>query len=177
MIKLRLQLLTVAVVMTAATVSAFAASDKATIKNALSAAPAEVAKNASVMTWDMKTLRKGTNGFTCMPDDTSTPNANDPMCLDKNGMAWLQALMSKKDPPPGVGFGYMLQGGGNADNSDPFATKPPDGKWDKDGPHVMIFGAKEAMAAYPQPKKHPDPTAPYVMFPGMPYAHLMIPVK
>ena len=71
----------------------------------------------------------------------------------------------------------MLQGGGNADNSDPFATKPPDGKWDQDGPHVMIFNIKEAAANYPQPKSHPDPTAPYVMFPGTPYAHLMVPVK
>ncbi len=152
------------------------ADDAEVIKNALSAAPAAVANNASVMTWDMKTLKEGTNGFTCMPDDGATPTPG-PMCLDKNGMAWLQALMAKKDPPPGVGFGYMLQGGGSADNSDPYATKPPDGKWDKDGPHVMIFGAETAMASYPQPKAHPDPSAPYVMYPGTPYAHLMLSVQ
>ena len=153
-----------------------AESDADMIKSALSAAPEAVAKNASVMTWDMKSLKEGTNGFTCMPDDHAAPNP-EPMCLDKNGMAWLQAVMTKKEPPLGVGFGYMLQGGGSADNSDPYATKPPDGKWDKDGPHVMIFGAEATMASYPQPKAHPDPTAPYVMYPGTPYAHLMIPVQ
>lgn len=157
--------------------SALAASDEEIIKNALSAAPESVAKGASVVTWDMKTLKEGTNGFTCLPDDSSTPNADDPMCLDKGGLAWLHAIMEKKEPPPEVGFGYMLRGGGNADNSDPFATKPPDGKWDLDGPHVMVFNVKEAAAGYPQPKSHPDATQPYVMYPGTPYAHLMIPVK
>jgi len=161
----------------AGTPSALAASDAEVIKNAISAAPEAVGMNAAVMTWEMKPLREGTNGFTCMPDDPTTPNANDPMCLDKNGMAWLHALMDKKEPPPGVGFGYMLQGGGSASNSDPYATKPPDGKWDMDGPHVMIFNLKKAAANYPQPKKHPDATAPYVMYPGTPYAHLMVPVK
>ena len=31
--------------------------------------------------------------------------------------------------------------------------------------------------AYPQPKSNPDVTQPYVMYPGTPYAHLMMPVK
>lgn len=155
---------------------AHADSDADIIKSALSAAPEAIAKNASVMTWDMKSLKEGTNGFTCFPDDHAA-QVPEPMCLDKGGMAWLQGIMTKKEPAPGMGFGYMLMGGGNADNSDPFATKPPDGKWDKDGPHVMLFGAQEAMASYPQPKAHPDTTAPYVMYPGTPYAHLMMPVQ
>jgi hypothetical protein len=156
---------------------AAAASDEEIIKNAESAAPASVAKNAAVMTWDMKTLREGTNGFTCMPDDTSTTTINDPMCVDKNGLAFIMAVMAKKEPPPGVGFDYMLQGGGSASNADPYATHV-DGKWEPDdGPHVMIFGAKEALDAYPQPKSNPDVTQPYVMYPGTPYAHLMMPVK
>jgi hypothetical protein len=157
--------------------AALAASDAEIIKNAEAAAPATVAKNATVMTWDMKTLREGTNGFTCMPDDTSTTTINDPMCVDKNGLAFIMAIMAKKEPPPGVGFGYMLQGGGSASNADPYAT-PVDGKFEPDdGPHVMIFGAKEALEAYPQPKSNPDVTQPYVMYPGTPYAHLMMPVK
>jgi hypothetical protein len=172
--RLHLNVLIVAFCVVGST-SALAASDQEIIANAISAAPAAVGKDATVMTWDMKTLKEGSNGFTCLPDDTTTPNANDPMCLDKNGMAWLHAVMDKKDPPPGVGFGYMLMGGGSADNSNPFATQPPDGKWDLDGPHVMIFNAN--MAGYPEPKAHPDVTAPYVMYPGTPYAHLMMPVK
>jgi hypothetical protein len=175
--RFRSELLLATVVIAASTACAFAASDQEVIENALSAAPAAVAKDAAVVNWDMKSLKEGTNGFTCMPDDTSTPNSNDPMCMDKNAMAFLHAVMEKKEPPPGVGFGYMLKGGGNANNSDPFATAPPDGKWDLDGPHVMIFGAGEAMAGYPQPKAHPEANAPYVMYPGTPYAHLMMPVQ
>src|SRR5262245_9951308 len=78
--------------------SALAASDEEIIKNALSAAPEAVAKDAAVVTWEMKSLREGTNGFTCLPNDPSTPNADDPMCLDKNAMAWMHALMDKKEP-------------------------------------------------------------------------------
>jgi hypothetical protein len=94
------------------------------------------------------------------------------------GLAFIMAVMAKKEPPPGVGFGYMLQGGGSDSNADPYAPPPADGKWEPDdGPHVMVFGAKEAMDAYPQPKSNPDVAQPYVMYPRTPYAHLMMPVK
>ncbi len=46
-----------------------AASDEELIKNAMSAAPETVSKNATITNWEMKTLKEGTNGFTCMPDD------------------------------------------------------------------------------------------------------------
>ena len=34
----------------------------------------------------MRTLRKGSNGFTCMPDNPVTPGP-DPMCMDANADA------------------------------------------------------------------------------------------
>ncbi|RWA63446.1 MAG: hypothetical protein EOQ30_31675 [Mesorhizobium sp.] len=150
-------------------------SEKQLIANAISAAPKSVGKNAAVMNWDMKMLKKGTNGFTCFPNDPGTPS-DDPMCVDENGMAWMQAYMTKKAPPEGkVAFAYMLKGGSAASNTDPFATKPPKGtSWLHDGPHVMIMNSPALMAMYPH---EPDPTGPYVMFPDTPYAHLMIPVK
>jgi hypothetical protein len=42
----------------------------------------------------------------------------------------------------------------------------------------MIVGgeAKSMMEGYPRDAK-PDPKKPYVMWPGTPYEHLMIPVK
>jgi hypothetical protein len=42
----------------------------------------------------------------------------------------------------------------------------------------MIVGAeaKSMLAAYPRDAK-PDPSKPYVMWPGTPYEHLMLPVK
>jgi len=149
--------------------------DEQLIENAISAAPEAVGKNAAVVNWEMKTLRKGTNGFTCIPDDPGTPT-DDPMCTDENGMAWMHAIMSKSAPPEGkVAFAYMLKGGDAASNADPYAPRPPaDGKWVHDGPHVMVMNAPTIMALYPH---EPDQTQPYVMFPDTPYAHLMIPVK
>ena len=159
-----------------------AADNDAAIKNALSAAPEAVAKDASVMIGDgkggMTTVKKGSNGFTCMPDDPSTPT-NDPMCLDGNSMLWVQAYMTHGTPPDGkVGIGYMLQGDSVASNIDPYATKPANGKWLTDGPHMMVFNAKAIVDAYPNAiTETPDTSQPYVMFPGTPYAHLMVPVK
>jgi hypothetical protein len=53
-----------------------------------------------------------------------------------------------------------------------------DNNWIKTGSHVMIVGAeaKSMMQGYPRDAK-PDPTKPYVMWPGTPYEHLMLPVK
>ncbi len=106
--------------------------DTELMTNAMSAAPRAVARNATVVAFDekgqMRTLRKGTNNFTCIPDNPTTPG-NDPMCLDKNGMEWAAAWMAKKEPPAGkVGFGYMLRGGSDASNEDPHATAPTPGK-------------------------------------------------
>ena len=154
--------------------------DQQIIKGATAAAPAAVAKHATVVAFDakgnMKTLRQGTNGFTCIPDNPQSPGT-DPMCLDKNGWEWAQAWMSKKDPQPGkIGFGYMLQGGSDASNDDPFAKEPAKGhKWVDTGPHVMIFGATSQMEGYPTTAENPK--VPYVMWGKTPYSHLMIPVK
>jgi hypothetical protein len=153
--------------------------DAAMIKSAMSAAPQSVAQDATIVALDdkgqMRTLRKGTNGWTCMPDGPS-PGV-DPMCLDKNGMEWVAAWMAHKDPPKGkMGFGYMLMGGSDASNTDPFATKPNSGdKWVDTGPHVMVLNIGTQFDGYPTTPANTK--APYVMFPNTPYAHLMIPVK
>src|SRR5262245_20887951 len=67
--------------------------DDEMIANAASAAPELIGKNATVVTYDAKTLRKGTNNFTCFPDDPSNP-ANDPICVDANGLEWMKAIMN-----------------------------------------------------------------------------------
>jgi hypothetical protein len=157
-------------------------SDAALMKSALAAAPAGVAKDATVAAMDakgeMRTLRKGGNGFTCMPDEPSTPGP-DPMCLDAASMAWLHALLTHSAPPPGkVGLMYMLAGGTDASNTDPYSAKPSaKDHWIKTGPHLMIAGADAAFyAAYPK-DVDPDTSKPYVMWAGTPYEHLMVPVK
>jgi phosphoribosylformimino-5-aminoimidazole carboxamide ribotide isomerase len=73
----------------------------------------------------------------------------------------------------------MLNGDGGGSNTDPYAAKETsDNNWVKTGPYVMIVGAeaKSMMQAYPRDPKA-DPTKQYVMWPGTPYEHLMLPVK
>ena len=162
--------------------AATAPTDAQLIASAMRAAPAKVAKDATIVAMDasgtMRTLRKGTNGFTCMPDNPATPGP-DPMCMDANAMQWANAWMAHKDPPPGkVGFMYMLEGGTDASNTDPYATKPDAGNhWIKTGAHIMIVGAEPGF--YDMYPKSPDPdtTEPYVMWAGTPYQHLMAPIK
>ena len=157
-----------------------APTDAELIGSAMRAAPASVAKNATIVVpgadGTMRTLRKGTNAFTCMPDNPATPGP-DPMCADKNAWAWLGAYMAHKPPPSGTGLAYMLQGGVDASNTDPFAAKPAAGQhWIHTGPHLMVFGADVAFYdAYPKDAT-PDTSVPYVMWAGTPYQHLMAPV-
>lgn len=164
------------------TAAKHAPSDTERIASAMRAAPAGVAKGATIVAMNadgtMRTLRKGTNDYTCMPDNPETPGP-DPMCMDKNAMAWAQAWMSHKPPPAGkMGVMYMLAGGTDASNTDPYATKPDAGNhWIKTGPHVMVVGADPSFYdAYPK-GADPDTSAPYVMWAGTPYQHLMAPVK
>lgn len=156
--------------------------DAELIRSAMRAAPARVAKDATIVVagadGTMRTLRQGTNGFTCMPDSPVTPGP-DPMCMDKNALAWAQAWMAHQPPPTGkIGLMYMLEGGTDASNTDPFATKPDaSNHWVKTGPHFMIVGADpEFYADYPK-GPNPDTRAPYVMWADTPYAHLMAPIK
>ena len=152
------------------------ATDAAKIASALAAAPAAVSKEAAVVDMpSMKVLRPGTNGWTCLPDGPS-PGV-DPMCLDANGMEWAGAWMQHKDPPAGkMGLGYMLMGGSDASNTDPFATSPNGAdRWVDTGPHLMVLNIGDRFAGYPTTATNTK--VPYVMFPGTPYAHLMIPVK
>ncbi|MGB7563345.1 MAG: hypothetical protein WBM08_01195 [Prochlorococcaceae cyanobacterium] len=156
--------------------------DKALIMSAMSAAPPAVAKGATIIVMDkggeMRTLRKGTNGFTCMPDNPATPGP-DPMCMDRNSMDWVHAWVSKTAPAQGkVGLMYMLAGGTDASNTDPHAQKPTaSNHWIKTGPHIMVVGADPSFyATYPRSPK-PDVSKPYVMWSGTPYEHLMAPVR
>src|SRR5436190_16072820 len=135
------------------------------IASAMTAAPAPVGKDATVIDVDEKgtvrTVRKGTNGFTCMADNPQTPGP-DPMCADQNAMAWVSAWLSHQAPPANtVGFMYMLAGGTDASNTDPYATEPTkENHWIKTGAHVMVVGAS-AMAGYPT-SADPNTAAPYV---------------
>jgi len=152
-----------------------ATSDANTIAKAISAAPADIGKNATVMGMgadgQMKELRAGTNGWMCMLD-----LVGDSMCLDKEWQAWGDAWMNKKDPPKPktVGVAYMLKGDKGASNTDPYAKKATaDNQWVVSGPHIMLLPTDVSqLDAYPT-----DWTkgGPWVMWKGTPYAHIMVP--
>ena len=150
-------------------------SDKDYMKRVMTAAPPQIVADATVVRMKgsaMETLKKGTNQWTCM-------EANGvPMCMDPNAMEWAHAWQSHGPATDKNGFIYMLAGDTGASNTDPYATaKTADNHWIQTGSHVMIVGpAAQAMAGYPK-TADADPTKPYVMWPGSPYEHLMIPVK
>lgn len=150
------------------------------VASAESAAPTAVSKAATIVLMgadgSMRTLRQDTNGFSCMPDNPATPGP-DPMCMDANAMDWAMAWIGKLPPPTDrPGFMYMLAGGTDASNTDPYATEPTEGAdWISTGPHVMIVGSTAALEGYPT-SATPDTSVPYVMWADTPYAHLMIPV-
>jgi len=155
--------------------------DEDVVKSAESAAPPALAAGATIYGFDesgmMMTVREGKNGWWCMADNPTSPGP-DPMCGDANALEWAQAWMGKTDPPAGkVGFMYMLAGGSDGSNTDPYATAPDAGNhWVETGPHVMVLNATTMMAGYPD-AADPDTSKPYIMWPGTPYAHLMIPVQ
>ena len=148
----------------------------------MTAAPAKIAAAATIVAMDdkgaMRTVRKGTNGFTCMADNPETPGP-DAMCADKASMEWFHAYLAHEPPPAGkVGFMYMLAGGTDASNTDPYATKPTaTNHWIKTGPHIMVLGADATFYDQYPKNADPDTSQPYVMWAGTPYQHLMAPVK
>jgi hypothetical protein len=152
--------------------------DKELMTKLKDAAPARILEHATVMNMGadgkMKVIKQGDNGWTCMDPGGA------PMCADKAAMEWAEAWQNKGPAPQKLGFIYMLNGDNGASNTDPYATKEsPDNNWVKTGPHVMIVGAeaKGMMQAYPRDAKAADPQKPYVMWPGTPYEHLMLPTK
>ncbi len=155
--------------------------DAELIKSAMSAAPESVAKGATIVVMGadgkMRTLRKGTNGFTCMPDNPAVPGPA-AMCMDAASMDWVNAWVTHTTPPAKVGLMYMLAGGTDASNVDPYAEKPTTANhWIKTGPHIMVVGADAGFYNQYPKAADPDTSVPYVMWAGTPYQHLMAPVK
>ena len=157
-------------------------SDKDYMRQALAAGPEPVAKGAAVVRHEpdgtMRTIRQGTNGFTCLIMGT------DRMCADKNSMEFIHAIMSHQPPPNQLGFTYMLGGDpgpsgevGGTCNASPYAmAKSPDCHWIVTGPHIMLFGPPSKTLGYTR-APDPDPTKPYMMWANTPYEHAMVPVK
>jgi hypothetical protein len=137
------------------------------------AGPVEIAHHATIIemtsTMESKTLRAGTNGWTCIADPKG------PMCVDATFMSFAGAMMNKLTPNvTKVSIGYMLVGDAGASLSDPFASAPT-ADWVKSGAHTMVL----VPDATQLDGMSTDPASggPYVMWKGTPYAHVMVPSK
>ena len=129
-------------------------------------------------------LREGTNGWRCetfmaMPEEGfGKPHDAAPACSDKNSVAWANAYKAGTIPEmEGDGWMWMIHGDLGVDNF----TVGTDGQKDmghehyiESGPHMMLM-PKDPSSLDGQSTDYTT-GAPYVMFKGSPYAHLMIPL-
>ena len=153
----------------------------AKIANAMSAAPSSIAEKATILDNELDAagrfvvLREGGNGWSCFPDTPGTPS-DDPMCLDQTWLDWFSAYMAGEEPNVTVaGLAYMLQGGTDASNTDPFATEPAAGEeWITSPPHVMLLLPGELDPAAFSTDHHSG--EPFIMWAGTPYEHIMMPM-
>jgi hypothetical protein len=153
----------------------------AKIESAMSAAPATIAENATILDNELDAagkfvvLREGSNGWFCSPDALGTPGP-DPWCYDQTWLDWSYAFVAGQEPKTTVlGLSYMLQGGSDASNTDPFATEPAAGEeWMASPPHVMfILPGKIDQTAFTTDHLSGEP---WIMWAGTPYEHIMMPV-
>jgi hypothetical protein len=162
----------------AETVSSDIPKDKdAFIAKAITAAPSAVGKDATIIRVNDKfeqteVLQQGKNNWTCGLE----PDTGIPYCADRNAMAWYKAAYSQANPPEAPGFIYMMTGDSGTSNHDPTATDKK--HWVITGPHIMLVGkyAIEMGKTYPR-SLDPDPSQPFVMYPGHKMEHLMVPVN
>lgn len=155
--------------------AALAADDQ--IASAAMAGPASIADHATILDWEGKVLREGSTGWTCRPDNAAT-EGTDPWCYNAAWGNFLEAIVAKKDPSyDTVGVAYMLAGDTPVSNTDPFATEfTNDADWVEDlGAHLMVLvPGSDSLKGY---SANPNNGGPWIMWPGTPYEHLMIPIE
>jgi len=148
------------------------------IKLALSAAPLRISKDASVMLpgeeGKMVEVKKGTNGFTCIPTVNNRPDP-DPMCYDAAVGQWVEALQKKADKPGNTvpGISYMARGGYHWEKDGKvLMDEAPGAKFVKEPPHWMMMWPFTSVDT--QLPSRPNPSGVWIMFDGTPFAHLMV---
>ena len=153
------------------------------------AAPSYIAKDATVLNEKMEMLREGTNGWTCLPvnprgmsdPENGWKDAHEamPLCGDAEVFKWISAYLSDEIPDMDYdGYAWMLHGDMGEDNSTPKVMSKNDAKeghWIESGPHLMRM-PKDPSSLDGMTTDF-NSGAPYVMFSGTPYAHVMYPVQ
>jgi hypothetical protein len=153
------------------------------------AAPSYIAKDATVLNEKMEMLREGTNGWTCLPvnprgmsdPENGWKDAHEamPLCGDAEVFKWISAYLSDEVPDMDYdGYAWMLHGDMGEDNSTPKIMSKDDAKeghWIESGPHLMRM-PKDPSSLDGMTTDF-NSGAPYVMFSGTPYAHIMYPLQ
>ena len=176
----------------------------ATIADAVQAAPPSVTDTASIYGWtsegELVLVRYGSGSYTCIGSGSFSLRVGkpalpypDPMCLDRNAWAFIQAIWSAKNPakpdrpyPAEPGLIWMLAGMNVSKSavdigaaSVAVAQESADAA--KEGmvqmsPHVMVLPLPfdEQAAAMPTAYGLDDPLAAWIMAAGKPHEHLMV---
>jgi hypothetical protein len=123
------------------------AADAELISDALKAGPAYITEHASIVAWPKtpgdvyRTLRQGTNGWTCLPSFPGTPHDEPMWCLDAVFLKFFQDAVTKRPVQiDRVGVCYMYAGGW-VPNAPHTPAKVSDYHA---GPHIMIVVPKGA---------------------------------
>ena len=187
--------------------SARAADEKWTaesVAEAMLAAPPPVTDSATVYGWSedgkLTLARSGTGPYTCVASGAFSLRIGkpalpypDPMCMDENAWAFLQAVWSEKNPlkpdkpyPTAPGLVWMLAGmnvdkgavvvgGSEVSVVEPAAGETKDGSFQM-SPHVMIMPLPVAKSSPALPTKYDlhHPLGAWIMAAGTPYEHLMM---
>ena len=150
---------------------------QAKIESAMSAGPAEIAQDATILDWtfdedgNFVVLQEGTNGWSCLPDIPGPAHA---ACVDETFMDFLYAWLAGRDLNVTVpGFAYVLQGSEVLSNSDPAATEPAEDYWATSSPYMMILlpPSVDLSGITTDPND-----SLFVMFADTPLQHIMVPV-
>ncbi len=148
----------------------------ALIKEALSAAPPEIASNASVHDWNGNVLRGGYGDWICYPTPPGRGSAKCPMCLDAQWREFVKARASGGAfSADTTGIAYMLAGDCPVSNVDPNAEGPTaENQWiNAEGPHLMLLLPDSALLE--GMSTDPYNGRPYVMWKDTSFAHVMVP--
>ncbi|HXV74265.1 MAG TPA: hypothetical protein VD713_05990 [Sphingomonadales bacterium] len=150
----------------------------ALVAEALSAAPDFIAKDATVHDWSHQTLKKGSNGWVCLPTSEADKARGEacPMCLDSTWHGFVVALQNGRAPKvEKTALAYMLAGDCLVSNLSPAHAATHENHAVREGAHLMIlFPDPAAYETFPS-----DPASPgaYVMWKESPYVHLMVPLE
>ena len=131
-------------------------------------------------------LREGSNGWVCVAFNPmpaggfNTPHDANPACGDAASLAWVDAYMNNTIPKmESDGWLWMLHGDTGVDNFRAYSEGDREGSnpihFIESGPHLMLL-PKDPSTIESQTTDF-NTGAPYVMFKGSPYVHLMIPTE